>query len=301
LDGGVLPDKHNVMNFERILFAVDLSDQSRHTAAFVNALATRFQSEVVLLYVLESPLRWSGFPETESWQAIETASQVREAELAAFDAFLPDAFPGLSVERIMAEGDAAQQILCHARKRQSQLIMMPTHGRGVFRGLLLGSVTAKVLHDAECPVWTGVHRQEWSAHPPDRLRSILCAVDALPQEVRTVQWAAALGKSTGAKVRLVHALGGVPPDCTGYGGETLRDSLLEAAAGQLDKLQDEAGTEFEITIEDGNPANVVHGAALECEADLVVTGRGAIQRPLGRLRSNAYAIIREAPCPVISV
>ncbi len=34
------------------------------------------------------------------------------------------------------------------------LIMMPTHGGRHFRSLLIGSVTAKVLHDVRCPVWT---------------------------------------------------------------------------------------------------------------------------------------------------
>ena len=36
-------------------------------------------------------------------------------------------------------------------------------------------------------------------------------------------------------------------------------------------------------------------------ADLVIIGRGVMQETLGRLRTNVYAIIREAPCPVISV
>jgi nucleotide-binding universal stress UspA family protein len=289
------------MNFERILFAVDLSEQSRQAAPFVKALAERFRSDVLLLYVLEPPPSWSGFPETESWQTIENISQLREAQRTALQEFLPDFFAGLTVNRIMAEGDAAQQIVCHARKQGTSLIMIPTHGRGPFRSLLLGSVTAKVLHDAECPVWTGVHRPEWTTHPPERWRRILCAVDAMPQDVDTVKWAVELGKIEEAEVRLLHALGGVPLDYISYGGETLRDCLFQAAAVQLEKLQQEAGTELDVTIREGSPASVVHNTALEWESDLVVIGRGAIQRPLGRLRSNAYAIIRESPCPVVSV
>jgi hypothetical protein len=46
---------------------------------------------------------------------------------------------------------------------------------------------------------------------------------------------------------------------------------------------------------------VVHEAAIGHSADIVVIGRGLIQTTLGRLRSGAYEIIREAPCPVISV
>ena len=36
-------------------------------------------------------------------------------------------------------------------------------------------------------------------------------------------------------------------------------------------------------------------------ADLVVIGRGHTHAPLSRLRTNAYAIVREAPCPVLSL
>jgi nucleotide-binding universal stress UspA family protein len=37
------------------------------------------------------------------------------------------------------------------------------------------------------------------------------------------------------------------------------------------------------------------------QADLVIIGRGHADRALGRLRSHTYNIIRNAPCPVISV
>ena len=55
--------------------------------------------------------------------------------------------------------------------------MMPTHGRGPFRRFVLGSVTAKVLHDAPCPVWTSAHLDENSTPMPSNLSNILCAVD----------------------------------------------------------------------------------------------------------------------------
>ena len=59
---------------------------------------------------------------------------------------------------------------------------MPTHGYGIFRSMLLGSVTAKVLHDAACPVWTGVHVEET---PPNSaaFERILCAVDLTDKSI----------------------------------------------------------------------------------------------------------------------
>ena len=51
----------------------------------------------------------------------------------------------------------------------------------------------------------------------------------------------------------------------------------------------------------GEVGNVIRQAAVQHKADLVVIGRGHLGETLGRLRTNAYAVIRQSPCPVISV
>ena len=66
-------------------------------------------------------------------------------------------FPGCALEAMCRMGDPAKKIICFARETEIDLIMMPTRGGGTFRRFLLGSVTAKVLDDATCPVWTDAH------------------------------------------------------------------------------------------------------------------------------------------------
>jgi nucleotide-binding universal stress UspA family protein len=66
-------------------------------------------------------------------------------------------------------------------------------------------------------------------------------------------------------------------------------------------LQRDAGTNFEVCLEGGSAAHVIRAAAFHHEADLVVIGRGSIHETFGRLRTNAYNIIRDSPCPVLSV
>src|ERR1041385_8616950 len=163
------------MNFKNILFPVDLSEQCRGAAPFVAAMARQFDAEVEMLYVLELPPTWYGTPDGP-WGAPLDVDELRNKTASDLAGFAPDVFAGLTVERKMVEGDAAQQILCASRKNKSDLIMMPTHGYGPYRSLLLGSVTAKVLHDAECPVWTGVHTAEFSAHAPAPIRRIFCCI-----------------------------------------------------------------------------------------------------------------------------
>ena len=69
----------------------------------------------------------------------------------------------------------------------------------------------------------------------------------------------------------------------------------------MEALKGETGFEGPLCIAYGSAGAAVRKAAHDLQADIVITGRGRVQAPLGRLRSNAYAIIRETPCPVISV
>ncbi|MGW5239836.1 universal stress protein [Monashia sp. NPDC004114] len=56
----------------------------------------------------------------------------------------------VEVERVAVEGLAAEAILSHAD--DAQLIVVGTHGKGLVRRALLGSVSRQVLHDADRPV-----------------------------------------------------------------------------------------------------------------------------------------------------
>ncbi len=60
-------------------------------------------------------------------------------------------------------------------------------------------------------------------------------------------------------------------------------------------------TTASLLIESGSPAEVVADTVDQFNADLLVIGRSEAAGMFGRLRTNAYAIIRQSPCPVVSV
>jgi nucleotide-binding universal stress UspA family protein len=181
------------------------------------------------------------------------------------------------------------------------LIMMPTHGYSPFREFLLGSVTAKVLHDTHCPVWTSAHVQEIMAHPTATWKRMLCAVDTEHEDLCMLKWAAEFASEQGAELRLVHAVPGTNVALTEEHAPEAYKFLFDAAREQLAKMQAKAGTNCEVCLLGGQVGHVVRASAVGHDADLIVIGRGVMQKPLGRLRSSAYSIIREAPCPVLSV
>ncbi len=285
--------------FQKILFPVDMSDSCTATAPFVEAMARRYNAEVTLLHVLEMPSGlipdWYG----GAVPVIDTTA-IWQAETEAAQSYLTDKFQGLKIHRVVVEGDAARSIDDYARENGTDLIMMPTHGYGLFRTLLLGSVTAKVLHDSPCPVWTGVHVEDAPAVSPE-FATIMCGVDRTEDSVATMRFACRLAHDNNAKLFLVHAIPGAEVAPDKYFDTDLRQYLEQDARKTIAHLQETAGLAAPLCLGAGEVSHVVRDSALGHSADLVVIGRGKSTRTLGRLRSNVYSIIRDAPCPVISV
>jgi nucleotide-binding universal stress UspA family protein len=290
-----------MLNFRKILFPVDLSERSKQTAPYVAWIARKFRSQIIVLHALDMSLEAPGVPllHQDLVKSCETlVRQKRESNLAEF---MPSTFSELNVSRVLEVGDAAATITRYAERNEIDLIVMPTHGLGTFRWLLLGSVTAKVLHDTTCPVWTTVHSEALVASVPEQMHTIICGVDLDSEPVRVIQAASDVAATFGAVVRLVHAIAapeGKPGSNIDPG---LARFLFDTAREKIGKCQKRADTSWEVSVESGGTSSILRHAAARSQADLIVIGRGHLQNQLGRFRTNVGAIIRESPCPVLSV
>jgi nucleotide-binding universal stress UspA family protein len=262
-----------------ILVPVDFSERAAPAARYAKSLAAHFDSPIVLLHVMP-PLELVDI----SGQMTADLSVQREQRLREeLDAFLAAELPTPPVTRLVIPGDPAGVIVREAHERAG-LVVMPTHGYGRVRRFILGSTTAKVLHDADCPVWSGVHLENAPAASIP-LRRILCAVDLGPQSSKTLAWAASLAMQFGARLTLMHvALG-----------------AADAARVEVERLLSFVHAEAEPLLETGDPPATICSAAGRLAADVLVIGRGSAAGVFGRLRANAYSIIRQSPCPVVSV
>ncbi len=282
---------------KHILFPFDFSQPAVHAAPFVRAVANRFEARITLFSVV--PPVWDvpamGMPAAAE---VDTGNIERDLE-SRLQGALAKELAGLCVQRVSGAGDPALKIVEFAHSNAVDLIMMPTHGFGLFRSLLIGSVTAKVLHDSKCAVWTATHAEEQRS--PDVPGTILCAVDGADKTVAQMQWAAAFGQRMGAKVKLLHV---VPPisDWLALPAEReLQEEVREEARVKLESLRESAGVELPLRVAVGQVATTVAEEARQEGADLVIIGRGSLQSTLGRLRTHAYGIIQKSPCPVVSV
>ncbi len=135
-------------------------------------------------------------------------------------------------------GDAAAAISEYAANEKIDLIAMPTHGYGPFRRALLGSVTAKILHDVNVPVWTAAHAPEASHRAHPKPRHILCAIDLKPESRHTLEFAIELAGDSEATVEVVYAAHEGEVDPT-HSERKLQDLLVEAGRTRLVKIEEE--------------------------------------------------------------
>jgi nucleotide-binding universal stress UspA family protein len=262
-------------------------------------MARKFGAKVTLLGAVQS-INYTGMAEPGAAIFIEP-EELRADLQMRLDGALQQELAGITTQRIAELGEAAQVIVDFAGKNKVDLIMLPTHGYGPFRRLLLGSVTAKVLHDARCPVWTEAHMKDPDIRQHLEIEKVLCAVDLSDEAVRLMQWAAQFAKKAGATLRLVHAVPGTEAWPERQFDKEIEETLYQQAREFLTAKQKAAGVEAPLCVAAGDVAAVVHEEASRHGADLIVIGRGVLHETLGRLRTNAHAIIRHAHCPVISV
>ena len=288
----------NVFTITKILLPIDFSERSADAAKAAAAVAERFHSEITLLHILaprfEAPLAIPG-------QRTVVHGFAREEAEARMQEFQCQEWHRLQVKRVPREGDPARAIVEYAESEHIDLIMMPTHGYGPFRRLLLGSVTAKVLHDSKCPVWTAVHDTENPSRVPAQPRRIAAAVDLGPHSGDVLRWASQLSWEFGAPLSIIHVAPLDPRTEDYYLSPEWRAEVIGNARAELTELVRADGINGQIHIEVGSIPQAVVERTRNAQADLLVIGRSGHGGVTGRLPTNAYAMIRESPCPVLGV
>jgi nucleotide-binding universal stress UspA family protein len=276
-------------SIKKILFPVDFSEKCIGAARYVEAFAGRFEAELMLLHVV-----------TDGEHTL--ANELFPMKKAQLESFLADELKYYSTQRICVLGDPAEEIVETANSWQPDLVMMPTFGVGRFRRLLLGSTTAKILHDLDCAVWTDVHSENAPPLEAISCRKIVCGIGLDERSRCILKWAAYLAGEYQAELAIVHALPAIEAAAPArFLDEEFSASLADDARKRLRDLQTTCGVKASTMVEAGDPGKVVANAAREFDADLVVIGRHAQSGLAGHLRQNAYGILRDSPCPVLSV
>jgi nucleotide-binding universal stress UspA family protein len=140
------------LRFRRILVPVDESKPSENALAVAAGLARETGAEVILAHVVQ--MRWSqDEPEMKATYGDIVDDYRRSGEETLKRTAGSETFSGLDVDtQLLFGNNAAGELLRLAREREADAIVMGSHGRGRFGGMMLGSVSQRVIHDATVPV-----------------------------------------------------------------------------------------------------------------------------------------------------
>lgn len=134
--------------FETILWATDGSENADRALPYAKALAQREAAKLIVAHVVEryASHRASGL-------AVHADEEMVEAKLKKLAAQLSN--DGYSTDlRIVSHvgPQPAHEIADIAREAGADLIVAGCRGHAAVTGLMLGSVTQRLLHVAPCPV-----------------------------------------------------------------------------------------------------------------------------------------------------
>jgi universal stress protein A len=147
-----------MLPFKRILCPTDFSEPACKAIKAAGEVAEANSAELILLHVvgaipaLDSPTGMVGF-DVAAYQKELTDSAEKSLQ-ERLEKHIPE---GVSTRALVVHGEPAHEIVRAAKEEEVDLIVMSTHGATGWRERIFGSVTDKVVRQAECPVLT-VHR-----------------------------------------------------------------------------------------------------------------------------------------------
>jgi nucleotide-binding universal stress UspA family protein len=282
-----------------ILYPVDFSHSCIAMAPYVKRAATLLGARVSLVHVVD-PAGYNGM-QLYVRPITEVVEEHLSIERASLDSFLTAEFPVAQCPRILTTGDAATEIARIAREDRFDLIIMPTHA-GKFRQMLLGSTTAKVINDADCPVMTSRHAETIAPRPLEH-REWLCAIGLSSNSERMLRFAGQVASQARGKLSIIHAVqaGEMKLSLEQSLEERVNSAAMQEANRRIADLQRVVGMEAPVRIAIGSVKEALIEATLESDADVLMIGRSHQSGAHGRMRDLTYAMVRDSPFPVLSV
>jgi nucleotide-binding universal stress UspA family protein len=295
-----------MVHVRRILFPIAFSKAADSMASSVREIAERFNATITVLNAFNPlPEYFQGPLIDDPCSSKEEPAlpysgpllELRDLQRERLERFSQSHFSGMRYSVRIDDGDPAMVIEWVAKCEKTDLIMMPTRGLGRFRRLLLGSVTSKVLHDTSFPLWTSVHKPELPPSLPRECRSILCAVGMNQGDDIVFKAADLFAEAYDANVCLLHIQGSADVQDCEPPAELIRHSFERVCPGRGVR----SAMNIHIRILDGELSEGICRAAREENIDLVIVGRGRVREGFAQVWSHLYTIIRDSPCPVLSV
>lgn len=297
-----------MVEFRHILCPVDLSESSTRALTYAAVLGNWYDADLTVLHVVPTfdpmPVRSASLD--GAVQMVYPAS--RDEVLGELRHVVETAgAPARSVILAAEAGDPCGTILGHTLAIPADLIVMGTHGRSGFERFMIGSVAEKVLRRAPCPVLT-VPPNATVASTEPRFTNVLCGMDFSPASLQAFGFALDLARQADGSVTVLHVLEWLaeeePRAHAHFNVAEYRRHLIDDARARLHALvaAERTSSRVQTLVVAGRAHREMLRVAAESATDLIVMGaqgRGGVG--LALFGSTTQAVVRAAPCPVLTV
>ncbi len=293
--------------YRRVLVPLDGSTFSEHALAWARPIARLAGADLTLTLVHAATYRYAVEMAVMALDEWQTALHEREVDYLNERARrLRD--DGIATRAALMEGEVAASIV-DLSGRESDLVVMATHGRGGVERAWLGSVADNVVRHASVPVLL-VRPENGEGVPPDAApRHVLAATDGTEAAEAAVDHAVALTRLFDARLtvlRVVSVPGGLASPYIPHAAEMDRDL---SAAREREAEEGLAATQARLPADLNSRAHLVRAyhpargiltAIDDLGCDLVAVGthrRSTVARAV--LGSVADKVVRASPVPVL--
>lgn len=129
-----------------VVVGIDGSPASESAVAIAFDEASRRGVPLVAVHTYSDAVADAGFAYANWTMVVEQAEEALAERMAGWQ----ERYPDVTVRRVVTRDWPANQLL--EQSKDAQLLVVGSHGRGGFAGLLLGSVSSAVAHAARVPV-----------------------------------------------------------------------------------------------------------------------------------------------------
>lgn len=184
-----------------ILVPTDFSKNSDNAIHFALELNKKLKSKVILFHSYVVPVFATDIP--EAIPSDEELKKVSQRAMKKLKEKITMEYPVMEIETLLKPGYAEDEIVEISSGKKADLVVMGTQGASGLREVLVGSITAAVMEDTECPVLAIPEKAEFK-----HLNKIVFATDYAYNDFENVEKVVDLARRFDAEVILLHISNG---------------------------------------------------------------------------------------------
>ena len=297
------------MAINHILVPSDFSNSAKQALAHAFSVAQLFDARITLLHVVtvfdDDPYN----PEKSFPDVQEYYDHLEQRAATQFKDTISKGTPDIEVNSVVQRGFSPyEEILAFAANNEVGFIAMGTHGRKPLARFLLGSVTEKVIHHADCPVLTVRISEDQTVSEIPKYNHLLVPTDFSDQSKRALELAVQLLSNSGT-LDILHVVEDtIHPSYLATDGDPILNVMPQIKDRSEEILQEMANKfvpksiQTHLMVKEGRIAQTIleHEEANPIDAIVMGThGANAISQIF--MGSQANRVVRKASCPVITI